>query len=118
MKHTEQEILDGNKLIAEFMGYPISKVELGFTSKEAKTVMRRLEYHTSWDWLMPVVEKIEEFGYAIDICQNDCNIYENNNSGNFLKELNRRTKIEAVYAASIEFIKWHKEKSLLTTINQ
>ena len=35
-----------NKLIAEFM-----EVD-GFLS------LSQMEYHTSWDWLMPVIEKI------------------------------------------------------------
>ena len=35
---------DANKLIAEFMGDKFSDVA-------------EMKYHTSWDWLMPVVEK-------------------------------------------------------------
>jgi len=45
-----------NKLIAEFMG-EINSIEdkISFT-KNCST--DELKYHTSWDWLMPVVEKI------------------------------------------------------------
>ena len=44
--------MKNNKLIAEFMGdeHPLAEV-----THEAS-----YRYHTSWDWLMPVVEKIEK----------------------------------------------------------
>lgn len=38
------DIIEGNRLIAEFDGYDIH--------------MNGYQYHSSWDWLMPVVEKI------------------------------------------------------------
>ena len=43
--------MENNKLIAEFMGvkYPMLKGS-------------DLQYHTSWDWLMPVIRKIEDGG--------------------------------------------------------
>ena len=69
----ESEIIEGNKLIAEFMGWKIDYRHSSFTdgkpnevlvSPDGKTVLRthnelyRLQYYESWDWLMPVVEKI------------------------------------------------------------
>lgn len=56
------EILEGNKLIAEFMG--LKKQGFGanehFTDNGNRIVATSngLQYHTSWDWIMPVVEKI------------------------------------------------------------
>ena len=44
-----------NKLIAEFMG--VGKLH------EAQSSNQWNQYHTSWDWLMPVVEKIEIEGF-------------------------------------------------------
>ena len=46
-----------NKLIAEFMGR--DDVYQGMSEARAKRIYN---YHTSWDWLMPVVEKIENGG--------------------------------------------------------
>jgi len=44
-----------NKLIAEFMG------------KEIYQNYHESNYHCSWDWLMPVVSKIESLGYVFTI---------------------------------------------------
>jgi len=58
--------MEDNKLIAEFMGVKPTKSELGrkiyYDSHEDKYVGLDLQYDTSWDWLMPVVRKIEDGG--------------------------------------------------------
>ena len=43
--------MNNNKLIAEFMG--VGKLH------EAQSSNQWNQYHTSWDWLMPVLIKIE-----------------------------------------------------------
>lgn len=60
------EINSGNKLIAEFMGaepddkYPtLYFIEPHLNHNETHDFyIGNMRYHTSWDWLMPVVEKI------------------------------------------------------------
>ena len=66
----EKQIIENNRLIAEFMGWVLTN---GFEGdirynvpKKVFTDPRlcyiepaRMLYHSSWDWLMPVVEKIE-----------------------------------------------------------
>ena len=50
-----------NKLIAEFMGKPYKQefLEKGVGGVFEEVVLYEdLQYHTSWDWLMPVVYKI------------------------------------------------------------
>ena len=49
----QKQIIEGNKIIAEFMG----KTRRYETTIEI--FYDNLKYHSSWDWLMPVVEKIE-----------------------------------------------------------
>ena len=77
-----------NKLIAEFMGNPtifnpIHDATLYQVKEQSNMTYHidELEYHTSWDWLMPVVKKcrqdnrLEYFDfvyYAIEMC--DINI--------------------------------------------
>jgi hypothetical protein len=67
-----------NELIAEFMGCKpcvimIKSVGIfkGFECDYFKLPIDELEYHESWDWLMPVVKKISEihdskFNYDFD----------------------------------------------------
>jgi hypothetical protein len=70
---TTEEALEGNKLIAEFMGYryyPHTREETlpGWRKEKAHPkisgtyltrVHKNLAYHRSWEWLMTAVEKIE-----------------------------------------------------------
>jgi len=50
--------MEDNKLIAEFMGLVVSDRD-NYTSELHTNVDVDLKYHTSWDWLMPVLIKIE-----------------------------------------------------------
>jgi len=57
------EITEGNKLIAEFMGFGPPKKQIGdktyyVGSSDGEPTYG---YNNSWDWLMPVVEKIRNF---------------------------------------------------------
>ena len=65
-------------------------------------------YHESYDWLMPVVEKIEGLGIKVTIINNSCKI------NTFTSEYNSTaisdTKINAIYTAIIEFIKWYNKQ--------
>ena len=66
-----------------------------------------LEYHTSWDWLMPVVEKIESLGYEFTIIESRCNI--KHNTDHSIEEVLHLelicSKREATYQAVVKFIK-------------
>jgi hypothetical protein len=109
---TEQEILEGNKLIAEFMGYkyfPNNSLNgiKGVYEKEGKSLMLITDftYHSSWDWLMPVVEKIGslECVYHWELTQNTFTIYSDEDFQHF------GTDIERVCTTIIEFIKWYND---------
>jgi hypothetical protein len=113
---TQEQVLEGNKLIACFVGY---KYNIGFKSYELKKdgvvvnsiglplLMTGFKYNSSWDWLMPVVEKIESIknsdDYEVDIFGKCCDI-----GGQF--EGVCKTKIEGTYKAVVEFIKWHNKQ--------
>ena len=77
--------------------------------------IRDLKYHTSWDWLMPVVEKIESLGYNTLISNFQIQI-STNNKENIQKNIvnlfcNKQSpKIENLYEAVITFIKWYNKQ--------
>lgn len=78
-----------------------------------------LKYNSSWDWLMPVVERIESLGYWINAKRNFCiievfgNDYEAKNKNTFFvnKKQWAETKLEAVYNAVVEFILWYNQQN-------
>lgn len=97
-----------NKLIAEFISIesPFNKGHY-ICPNGIATKPEDMKFHSSWDWLMPVVEKIESLGnYGFTIYRNSTNI-----NGLPIELANTRgnTKIEAVYNACVEFILWYNE---------
>lgn len=108
-----QEILEGNKIIARFMGLPEYKIEFKgkFLNFENSKHNR---YNSDWNILMSVVEKIESLGFTCFIQGNECSIESLEKTiGTFC----RTTKIEAVYKAVIEFIKLYNQNEHRTINN-
>lgn len=108
------KITEGNKLIAEFMGYQINigynKQGVLFAGQHINA--NKLLYHSSWDWLMPVVEKIESLNFTTSIYHlpKTLNTVKIFSGGADVVGKNGETKMEAVYKAVIEFIKWYNQK--------
>ena len=104
-----------NKLIAEFMGLeeiytPLLNI---YEISETETCLETdLAYHTDWDWLMEVVEKIESEGFSIEMNRQEEGDYQCLiTKGNDIKfQTFSSMKIEAVYNACVEFIKWYNEQ--------
>ena len=117
--NTQQSIIENNKLIAEFMGLQITAdqkayfIELGdskyFNTNKGITqnamLINRLRYNSSWDWLMTIVENIESLNHWVEIYGVGCYVKPKTTEG-YLKAFNASTKIECVYNACIDFIKW------------
>jgi len=70
-----------------------------------------LQYKYSWDWLMPVVEKIEglrdskgnAYRFSIDMCNAQI-------EGANIEILGGAFKLDTTYKAVVEFIKWYNEQ--------
>ena len=108
-------MIKNNKLIAEFMEYDTKEDKIGWTANYRDFMFEKsLKYHSSWDWLMPVVGKIERLGYRVEISLTEHNeAYAGimTKDGTSLVWNVAEEKIEALYKTVIEFIKWYnKEK--------
>lgn len=125
-----QEILEGNKLILEFMEFPVNTKQVQFDSRIYYNVSSlnlptgitiacedQFDFNRSFDWLMPVVEKIEydlKDTYCFDIKRYGVKVYhlgikcyETIIYDKVLTDAGANSKIESVYIAVIEFIKWY-----------
>ena len=108
---------DANKLIAEFMGLDSFKDSLASLHQGKINVdvdvYEQAQYHTSWDWLMPVVEKIESLGYELIIAESRCKI--NHNTDHSIEEVINidiiGSKIEATYQVVVEFINEYNKQN-------
>jgi hypothetical protein len=137
---TPEEIREGNISIASFLGevrevWKFNKQStLGWFGETAlkyrRELMRmtigeailveHLQFHASFDWLMPVVEKIERIyddfhGYfGVYISSNSCTIQGTNLRTTpdnphyaYHNEVTLNTKIESTWYAVVQFIKWY-----------
>ena len=105
------QILENNKLILNFMGvypklvspcvYSYSDAPFFYSNGNIEDVLKSMaeyaKYNTSWDWLMPVVERCFTIDLPIDV---DNHYFRINDA---LLTIN----ISEVYKAVIEFIKWY-----------
>lgn len=127
MKTTETN----NKMIAEFMGFEdASRIIGGGNVMRKKTEWKYgcqqykefkyedLKYHSSWDWLMSVVEKIENFEdenrcakYNFNCVQSFVEIVDNETSEEII-EIDLDNKFDSIYQAVVQFIEWYNKQAL------
>ncbi len=103
---------ENNKLIAEFMGAELDDYEYDLYSvPELNPIFddvqsgdptakhyyepSKMKYHTSWDWLMPVINKIIN---TDTLAQRRQNVY-----GSITPDISKS------YKAVVEFIKWYNQ---------
>lgn len=122
----EQVIEEGNKIIAEFMGYDFSALSISYEyfdrngtleweTRYRKPTVDDLEYHSSFDWLMPVVDKIE----SIDSCTYEVMlkyaiafVCDKGLHGNppVVRAIGS-TRIETAYNLVVKFIQWYNQQT-------
>ena len=101
--------MEGNELIAQFMGLEKENELYLFTTPMDDYKTDTLYFDTSWDWLMPVVEKIQKL-------YEECMDYNNQMPGDYYyKVLDKgiSTPREIIYKAVVEFIKQYNENERL-----
>lgn len=118
-----------NQLIAEFMGAKQVNMHTAIEGRRysilTKNYPQTLKYHTSWEWLMPVVDKIEldtihpMFNFSMHLGKMYADItcilrptgvdpppdiiYNN---------MHCDSKIECAYKCVVDFIKWHNQQKV------
>jgi hypothetical protein len=124
---------ESNKLIAKFMGAKETGEYLGskggykdtmlydFTKVETPSNLKfisdcDMKYHASWDWLMPVVEKISGINkmfFHIKISQYSSlvEVWDDKSKEVISEGYNEEPNmlIKSIYEAVIDFIQWHNQ---------
>lgn len=140
---TEKEILEGNRLIAKF-DYRLSFRNdrknfaewVGPINGEIGNAFMstQLKYHKSWNWLMPIVEKISTINHGSKEGQryifntNRCAKSHINENDKPIKirikgvmitypmpfiEIDSFNELEGTWFAIVEFIKWYNQNKKL-----
>ena len=99
----DKTIIEGNKLIAEFMGVSHAAVDSNLYYYVNGDSYDALKYHISWDWLHPVVDKIKDFE---DECDNNT-FFSDDISNQRIFGVSIFGSINYVWQAVIEFITWY-----------
>lgn len=134
----KEEIKENSESIDKFMGFHIQQYGGGMNNKFVRFNKEGLkqfesndrygEYHSDWNWLMRVVEKISKHVYEEQGIRDGVNteimIHRayprtfgmiNNETGQFMFRFNwcglfeADTLIEAAYMAVVEFIHWYNQ---------
>lgn len=104
------ETKESNRLIARFIGWeeqtdPTERWLGSFRDNYGKlwknTEKEPLLFHTSWDWLIPVVEKILNKGYTMEGVNLTAKIRLHLSTPSLL----------FTYNAVVEFIKWYNKQN-------
>lgn len=130
----QEEIIKGNDLIAKFMGLPkVEGYEHTYRINDGKPNWYSTEpkYNESWDWIMPVVEKIgktiipkewlnagwdlsihysiHSVGTSFEIGDHDRHISDSGVEAKMWDNVSKEP-ITRTWLAVIEFIKWYNEQ--------
>ncbi len=109
---TNEQVIECNKLIAEFDGWSeaaIVRHASGDTTYVRQcnggadfAIIAQMKYHTSWDWLIPVVEKIHYLKHPTMP-----GLPHNKNK---VVLLPIAISIKSVYTAVTEFLTWYNKQ--------
>jgi hypothetical protein len=105
-------IIENNKLLAEFLGWHSKKINVTasrpkgdgiemylkeVTEYNREFIDNELKFHTDWNWIMPVVEKILDISLNLDTMEM---YYEITDS---------IPRLDHVHEACVMFVKWYNE---------
>jgi hypothetical protein len=133
---TQEEILNGNRLIAKFLGLMISDANIYphvadwvyVADDDEELRWQPARFHIDWSWLMPVWEKIGQDSTKawivdeMEITRKKCWIKAYVRGGDFAENWDKKLLslnivgdiademlIDCVWRGVVEFIKWHNK---------
>ena len=120
---TKNKKIKGNLLIAEFMGGKFTLIKSHTPNVNFKKHPRQdrnfnnndihpkfLSYHKSWDWLMPVIKKIESMGFYVSIMKSNITCCKDGGISPVFEEYDYKDKLETTWLAVTAFIKWYNKQ--------
>lgn len=112
---TTEEILEYNKRCAEFLGWDYNKFMDRWNEdmhhQYSFVESTELKFHSDWNWIMEVVEAIEELfdgEVLVEISDESCYIGYHKE---YEKYATMESKKEAVVQAINQFLIWYKENN-------
>ena len=136
---TQKEIIKGNCLIAEWLGYEIDSlaeedepiryyvdnhiecvadgIDYWETFEEDWTSWlypEQMKFHSSWDWLMPVLTNIEKNFWVTTTTRRGysaVSIHQPQRGYEKIVRVDSENKLEATWSAIVEFIKWYNTQN-------
>lgn len=110
----EKEIIEGNKLIAEFDGWDLRHDNVSYRKQLTETTSMtchesNLKYNSDYNWLMAVVEKIEKMDYGFKMCRKVVEVYIDSTKETFIKR-KESCRLDSLYVAIVDFIELYNKK--------
>jgi len=114
----KEKVLEGNKLIAEFMSLKAMEVAKGmldikyehnFTTHGFKEQTHEgcLLFHSSWDWLMPVINKAIDYGFHYQLANGEITCWADGMYKYYAPYTSDNEILTNCWVAVVEFIKWY-----------
>jgi len=110
--------IEGNKLIAGFDDSVklTNERTYKYFIRGKLLAAEGLKYHSSWDWLMPVVQKIESQGQSVSIFRGCCDIRfdkleEGQEEPEPIESGGGQPKIISTWQSVVKYIQWYNQQN-------
>ncbi len=109
---TSQEIERGNRIIAAYDGLIIGASTYSWRPGCFEPLQEcHLNYHASWGWLIPVVEKIEKMDFGFKMCRKVVEVYRDSTKEVILKT-KEDCRLNSLYSAVLQFLEWYNSQQV------
>lgn len=111
----DKHISKGNHQVALFMNdyYDTGLEPAYYIQMNNVYTLEEAQYHSSWDWIMKVIDKIETLEFKVYLDQHSCQIYRKyaDFPENFIIDADfKETRIENAFDGIVAFAEWWMEK--------